>query len=155
MPSSQICTSASLPVMTPRDRKDTTPLSRSVPLVPEWLEHIYLLISYKSHRCFKQAACFICVIGVSRLAESPDGDNDSSSWRSHVQSEELMQTMESSTSTDSSLVEGKQSHLYSCHSDAVLNFWLYCIHAIDIQTFLKQWYDHLHVHHHHSVLQQV
>ncbi|XP_053086343.1 rho guanine nucleotide exchange factor 28 isoform X6 [Pangasianodon hypophthalmus] len=79
IPSSQISTSASLPVMTPRDRRDTStlpcPLSRSVPLVPEW------------------------------LAESPEGDNDSSSWRSHGQSEELLQTMESSTSTDSSLVE--------------------------------------------------
>ncbi|XP_060769019.1 rho guanine nucleotide exchange factor 28 isoform X3 [Neoarius graeffei] len=74
IPSSQISTSASLPVMTPRDRRDTTtlpcPLSRSAPLVPEW------------------------------LAESPEGDNDSQG-----QSEELLHTMESSTSTDSSLIE--------------------------------------------------
>ncbi|XP_047007804.1 rho guanine nucleotide exchange factor 28 isoform X5 [Ictalurus punctatus] len=79
IPSSQISTSASLPVVTQRDRRDTTPLpcpiSRSVPLVPEW------------------------------LAESPEGDTEFSSWRSHGQSEELLQTMESSTSTDSSLVE--------------------------------------------------
>ncbi|KAM9441335.1 rho guanine nucleotide exchange factor 28 isoform 2-T2 [Clarias gariepinus] len=77
--SSQISTSSSLPVMTPRDRRDaaTLPamLSRSVPLVPEW------------------------------LAESPDGDNDSSSWRSHGQAEEFLQNVESSTSTESSLVE--------------------------------------------------
>ncbi|XP_036435838.1 rho guanine nucleotide exchange factor 28 isoform X2 [Colossoma macropomum] len=77
--SSPMATSASLPVMTLRDRKDTTPLpcplSRSVPLVPE------------------------------RLAESPEGDNDSSSWRTPLQSEELLQTVESSTSTESSLVE--------------------------------------------------
>ncbi|KAF5893998.1 rho guanine nucleotide exchange factor 28 isoform X1, partial [Clarias magur] len=77
--SSQISTSSSLPVMTPRDRRDAAtlpcPLSRSVPLVPEW------------------------------LAESPDGDNDSSSWRSHGQSEEFLQNVESSTSTESSLVE--------------------------------------------------
>ncbi|XP_046694848.1 rho guanine nucleotide exchange factor 28 isoform X3 [Silurus meridionalis] len=73
--SSQVSSSASLPMMSPRSRIDTAPLSRSVPLVPEW------------------------------LAESPEGDNDSSSWRSHGQSEELLQTVESSTSTDSSLVE--------------------------------------------------
>ncbi|XP_058238662.1 rho guanine nucleotide exchange factor 28 isoform X6 [Hemibagrus wyckioides] len=76
---SQISTSSSLPVVTPRDRRDaaTLPcnLSRSVPLVPEW------------------------------LAESPEGDSDPSSWRSHGQSEELQQNLESSTSTDSSLVE--------------------------------------------------
>ncbi|KAL7834641.1 hypothetical protein SRHO_G00288880 [Serrasalmus rhombeus] len=76
--SSPMATSASLPVP-PWDRKDMTPLpcplSRSVPLVPE------------------------------RLAESPEGDNDSSSWRTPLQSEELLQTVESSTSTESSLVE--------------------------------------------------
>ncbi|XP_051958149.1 rho guanine nucleotide exchange factor 28 isoform X3 [Xyrauchen texanus] len=37
-----------------------------------------------------------------RLSESPEADND---WRNHIQSEELLQTMESSTSTDSSLIE--------------------------------------------------
>ncbi|XP_060719295.1 rho guanine nucleotide exchange factor 28 isoform X2 [Tachysurus vachellii] len=77
--SSQMSPSSSLPVMTPRDRRDASTLpcnlSRSVPLVPEW------------------------------LAESPEGDSDPSSWRSHGQSEELQQNVESSTSTDSSLVE--------------------------------------------------
>ncbi|KAI4883516.1 hypothetical protein NFI96_023254 [Prochilodus magdalenae] len=77
--SSSMATSASLPVMTPRDRKDTTPLpcplSRSVPSGPE------------------------------RTTESPEGDRDSSPWRTPLQSEELLQTVESSTSTESSLVE--------------------------------------------------
>ncbi|XP_072530075.1 rho guanine nucleotide exchange factor 28 isoform X2 [Salminus brasiliensis] len=77
--SSPMSTSASLPVMTPRERKDTAPLpcplSRSVPLVPE------------------------------RLAESPEGDSDSSLWKIPVQSEEALQTVESSTSTESSLME--------------------------------------------------
>lgn len=42
-----------------------------------------------------------------RLAESPEVDSDSSPWRNAVQAEELLQTVESSTSTESSLVEGK------------------------------------------------
>ncbi|XP_066514614.1 rho guanine nucleotide exchange factor 28 isoform X2 [Hoplias malabaricus] len=77
--SSPISTSASLPVMTSRDRKDMTSLqcslSRSVPLVPE------------------------------RLTESQEGDSDSSSWRTHIQAEELLPSVESSTSTESSLME--------------------------------------------------
>ncbi|XP_035382519.1 rho guanine nucleotide exchange factor 28 isoform X3 [Electrophorus electricus] len=76
--SSAMPTSASLPVMSPRDTKDSVPmlcpLSRSVPLVPE------------------------------RLTESPEGDSDSSTWRTNVQSEESL-TVESFTSTDSSLIE--------------------------------------------------
>ncbi|XP_056097369.1 rho guanine nucleotide exchange factor 28 isoform X3 [Rhinichthys klamathensis goyatoka] len=74
--SSQIPTSASLPVMTSRDSTPLPcPLSRSVPAVTE------------------------------RLSESPEADSDSSPWRNYIQSEELLQTMESSTSTDSSLIE--------------------------------------------------
>uniref|UniRef100_W5KRJ8 Rho guanine nucleotide exchange factor 28 n=1 Tax=Astyanax mexicanus TaxID=7994 RepID=W5KRJ8_ASTMX len=77
--SSSMSTSNSLPVMTSRDRKDTTPLpcplSRSVPLVPE------------------------------RLAESPEDDSDSSIWKIPVQSEDPLQSVESSTSTESSLLE--------------------------------------------------
>jgi len=42
-----------------------------------------------------------------RLSESPEADSDSTPWRNYIQSEELLQTMESSTSTDSSLIEGK------------------------------------------------
>ncbi|RXN28701.1 rho guanine nucleotide exchange factor 28-like isoform X1 [Labeo rohita] len=74
--SSQIPTSASLPVMTSRD---STPLpcslSRSVPAVTE------------------------------RVSGSPEADSDAPPWRNHIQPEELLQTMESSTSTDSSLIE--------------------------------------------------
>ncbi|XP_051544128.1 rho guanine nucleotide exchange factor 28 isoform X3 [Myxocyprinus asiaticus] len=74
--SSQMPTSTSLPVMTSRDSSPLPcPLSRSVPTVTE------------------------------RLSESPEADNDSSSWQNHIQSEELLQTMESSTSTDSSLID--------------------------------------------------
>lgn len=74
--SSQIPTSASLPVMTSRDSTPLPcPLSRSVPAVTE------------------------------RLSESPEADGDSLPWRNYIQSEELLQTMESSTSTDSSLIE--------------------------------------------------
>ncbi|XP_048044520.1 rho guanine nucleotide exchange factor 28 isoform X5 [Megalobrama amblycephala] len=74
--SSQIPTSASLPVMTSRDSTPLPcPLSRSVPAVTE------------------------------RLSESPEADGDSPSWRNNIQPEELLQTMESSTSTDSSLIE--------------------------------------------------
>ncbi|XP_039505926.1 rho guanine nucleotide exchange factor 28 isoform X2 [Pimephales promelas] len=74
--SSQIPTSASLPVMTSRDSTPLPcPLSRSVPAVTE------------------------------RLSESPEADSDSTPWRNYIQSEELLQTMESSTSTDSSLIE--------------------------------------------------
>ncbi|XDV20609.1 hypothetical protein PO909_025911, partial [Leuciscus waleckii] len=74
--SSQIPTSASLPVMTSRDSTPLPcPLSRSVPAVTE------------------------------RLSESPEADSDSPPWRNYIQSEELLQTMESSTSTDSSLIE--------------------------------------------------
>ncbi|XP_053474284.1 rho guanine nucleotide exchange factor 28 isoform X3 [Ictalurus furcatus] len=118
IPSSQISTSASLPVVTQRDRRDTTPLpcpiSRSVPLVPEWFENILPFSLSVIKNAYIQAAFLIylfyfyfliCVFCASRLAESPEGDTESSSWRSHGQSEELLQTMESSTSTDSSLVE--------------------------------------------------
>ncbi|XP_051978943.1 rho guanine nucleotide exchange factor 28-like isoform X3 [Xyrauchen texanus] len=74
--SSQMATSTSLPVMTSRDSSPLSfPLSRSVPTV------------------------------TGRLSESLEADNESSSWRNHIQSEELLQTMESSTSTDSSLIE--------------------------------------------------
>ncbi|KAK7164690.1 hypothetical protein R3I94_003164 [Phoxinus phoxinus] len=74
--SSQIPTSASLPVMTSRDSTPLPcPLSRSVPA------------------------------GTERLSESPEADSDSPPWRNYIQSEELLQTMESSTSTDSSLIE--------------------------------------------------
>ncbi|XP_067294714.1 rho guanine nucleotide exchange factor 28 isoform X2 [Pseudorasbora parva] len=71
--SSQILTSASLPVMTSRDSTPPCPLSRSVPAVTE--------------------------------SESPEADSDSFPWRNHNQPEELLQTMESSASTDSSLIE--------------------------------------------------
>ncbi|XP_067264546.1 rho guanine nucleotide exchange factor 28 isoform X2 [Chanodichthys erythropterus] len=74
--SSQMPTSASLPVMTSRDSTPLPcPLSRSVPAVTE------------------------------RLSESPEADGDSPSWRNNIQPEEFLQTMESSTSTDSSLIE--------------------------------------------------
>ncbi|KAL1275041.1 hypothetical protein QQF64_027855, partial [Cirrhinus molitorella] len=74
--SSQISTSASLPVMTSRDSTPLPcPLSRSVPAVTE------------------------------RLSGSPEADSDAPPWRNHIQPEELLQTMESSTSTDSSLIE--------------------------------------------------
>uniref|UniRef100_A0A8C1EPD2 Rho guanine nucleotide exchange factor 28 n=1 Tax=Cyprinus carpio carpio TaxID=630221 RepID=A0A8C1EPD2_CYPCA len=74
--SSQIPTSASLPVMTSRDSTPLPcPLSRSVPAVTE------------------------------RVSGSPEADSDAPLWRSHIQPEELLQTMESSTSTDSSLIE--------------------------------------------------
>lgn len=59
----------------------------------------------------------MCVWFVARLAENPEGDNDSQG-----QSEELLHTMESSTSTDSSLIEGKQSDLHSSDSDAIQTF---------------------------------
>lgn len=53
---SQISTSSSLPVVTPRDRRDaaTLPcnLSRSVPLVPEWLENSFYLFMNKSSKIF-------------------------------------------------------------------------------------------------------
>nr|XP_055055601.1 rho guanine nucleotide exchange factor 28 isoform X3 [Misgurnus anguillicaudatus] len=42
--------------------------------------------------------------GTERLSESPEADSDSSSWQNHIQPEDL-QTLESSTSTDSSLIE--------------------------------------------------
>uniref|UniRef100_A0A8C1U4L3 Rho guanine nucleotide exchange factor (GEF) 28a n=1 Tax=Cyprinus carpio TaxID=7962 RepID=A0A8C1U4L3_CYPCA len=74
--SSQIPTSASLPVMTSRDSTPLPcPLSRSVPAVTE------------------------------RVSGSPEADSDAPLWRSHIQPEEFLQTMESSTSTDSSLIE--------------------------------------------------
>ncbi|KAA0717169.1 Rho guanine nucleotide exchange factor 28 190 kDa guanine nucleotide exchange factor [Triplophysa tibetana] len=73
---SQVSPSASLPVMTSRASNPLPcPLSRSVPAVTE------------------------------RLSESPDADSDSSPWRNNIQSEDLLQTLESSTSTDSSLIE--------------------------------------------------
>ncbi|XP_077087198.1 rho guanine nucleotide exchange factor 28 isoform X8 [Siphateles boraxobius] len=73
---SQIPTAASLPVMTSRDSTPLPcPLSRSVPAATE------------------------------RLSESPEAYSDSPPWRNYIQSEEFLQTMESSTSTDSSLVE--------------------------------------------------
>lgn len=46
-----------------------------------------------------------------RLSGSPEADSDAPLWRSHIQPEELLQTMESSTSTDSSLIEGKTAGL--------------------------------------------
>ncbi|XP_016143171.1 rho guanine nucleotide exchange factor 28-like isoform X3 [Sinocyclocheilus grahami] len=74
--SSQIPTSASLPLMTSRDSTPLPcPLSRSVPAVTE------------------------------RISGSPEADSDTPLWRNHIQPEELFQTMESSTSTDSSLIE--------------------------------------------------
>ncbi|XP_016358279.1 rho guanine nucleotide exchange factor 28 isoform X3 [Sinocyclocheilus anshuiensis] len=74
--SSQIPTSASLPVMISRDSTPLPcPLSRSVPAVTE------------------------------RISGSPEADSDAPPWRNHIQPEELLQTMESSTSTDSSLIE--------------------------------------------------
>ncbi|XP_031432991.1 rho guanine nucleotide exchange factor 28 isoform X2 [Clupea harengus] len=76
--STLLSTSASLPVMVSRDnRKDsqTNTLSRSVPTATE------------------------------HLSESPEGDTDSPPWRHHSQSDEILQKAESSTSTDSSIVE--------------------------------------------------
>ncbi|XP_042612291.1 rho guanine nucleotide exchange factor 28-like isoform X2 [Cyprinus carpio] len=74
--SSQIPTSASLPVMTSRDSTPLPcPLSRSVPAVTE------------------------------RLSGSPEADSDAPPWRNHIQQEELLQTLDSSTSTDSSFIE--------------------------------------------------
>uniref|UniRef100_A0A8C2F1L9 Rho guanine nucleotide exchange factor (GEF) 28a n=1 Tax=Cyprinus carpio TaxID=7962 RepID=A0A8C2F1L9_CYPCA len=74
--SSQIPTSASLPVMTSRDSTPLPcPLSRSVPAVTE------------------------------RLSGSPEAYSDAPPWRNHIQQEELLQTLESSTSTDSSFIE--------------------------------------------------
>ncbi|XP_065122863.1 rho guanine nucleotide exchange factor 28 isoform X2 [Paramisgurnus dabryanus] len=74
--SSQMSPSASLPVMMSREATPLPcPLSRSVPTVTE------------------------------RLSESPEADSDSSSWQNHIQPEDLLQTLESSTSTDSSLIE--------------------------------------------------
>lgn len=46
-----------------------------------------------------------------RLSGSPEADSDAPLWRSHIQPEDLLQTMESSTSTDSSLIEGKTAGL--------------------------------------------
>ncbi|XP_059404077.1 rho guanine nucleotide exchange factor 28-like isoform X2 [Carassius carassius] len=74
--SSSSQTSASLPVMTSRDSTPLLcPLSRSVPAVTE------------------------------RLCGSPEADSDASPWQNTIQQEELLQTLESSTSTDSSLIE--------------------------------------------------
>lgn len=42
-----------------------------------------------------------------RLSGSPEPDSDAPPWRNHIQQEELLQTLESSTSTDSSFIEGK------------------------------------------------
>ncbi|XP_076844376.1 rho guanine nucleotide exchange factor 28 isoform X2 [Brachyhypopomus gauderio] len=76
--SSVMPVSASLPVMTVKDSKDSvpmlSPLSRSVPLVPD------------------------------RFTESTERKSHSSAWRTNVQTDEILQTMES-TSTDSSLME--------------------------------------------------
>ncbi|XP_062845110.1 rho guanine nucleotide exchange factor 28 [Trichomycterus rosablanca] len=101
VPYSQMSTSASLPMMTPRDRKDLTlpfPLSRSVPLVPDW------------------------------LGESPDRESDSFPWKTQSQSEEFVQTVESSTSTDSSVMEDAvdsslQNSLGSDIQDLVAESW--------------------------------
>ncbi|XP_035247881.1 rho guanine nucleotide exchange factor 28 isoform X3 [Anguilla anguilla] len=75
-----IPTSASLPVMTGRDRRDQVclpnVLSKSVPAVSE-----------------------------RRMSESLEGDGEASVWRNRSQSEELLQVMESSPSTDSSINE--------------------------------------------------
>ncbi|XP_062410013.1 rho guanine nucleotide exchange factor 28 isoform X2 [Sardina pilchardus] len=78
--STSVSPSASLPVMVSRDnRKDSSSqagsLSRSFPTPSE------------------------------RLSESPEGDTDSASWRNNSQSDETLQKAESSTSTDSSIVE--------------------------------------------------
>ncbi|XP_061119657.1 rho guanine nucleotide exchange factor 28 isoform X1 [Conger conger] len=73
-----IPTSASLPVMTSRERRDQVclpnPLSKSVPAVSE-----------------------------RRMSESLEGDAEASVWRNRSQSEELLQVTESSPSTDSSI----------------------------------------------------
>ncbi|KAG9353692.1 hypothetical protein JZ751_011814, partial [Albula glossodonta] len=75
-----IPTSASLPVMTSRDRRDQAylpnPLSKSVPAVSE-----------------------------RRLSEGLEGESEAAVWRNRCQSEELLQVMESSPSTDSSINE--------------------------------------------------
>uniref|UniRef100_A0A8C2AZJ8 Rho guanine nucleotide exchange factor (GEF) 28a n=1 Tax=Cyprinus carpio TaxID=7962 RepID=A0A8C2AZJ8_CYPCA len=39
------------------------------------------------------------------LSGSPEADSDAPPWRNHIQQEELLQTLESSTSTDSSFIE--------------------------------------------------
>ncbi|XP_059406533.1 rho guanine nucleotide exchange factor 28-like isoform X5 [Carassius carassius] len=91
--SSLIPTSASLPVMTSRDSAPLPcPLSRSVPAVTE------------------------------RLSGSPEADSDAPLWRNHIQPEELLQTMESSTSTDSSLIEGQTDSVDSpLQNELVMN----------------------------------
>ncbi|XP_052412726.1 rho guanine nucleotide exchange factor 28 isoform X5 [Carassius gibelio] len=91
--SSLIPTSASLPVMTSRDSAPLPcPLSRSVPAVTE------------------------------RLSGSPEADSDAPLWRNHIQPEELLQTMESSTSTDSSLIEGQTDSVDSpIQNELVMN----------------------------------
>ncbi|XP_028830368.1 rho guanine nucleotide exchange factor 28 isoform X3 [Denticeps clupeoides] len=75
-----IPTSPSLPVMPSRDRRDvsslSSPISRSVPSGTE-----------------------------RRLSESPEGDAGSSFWKNHNLAEEILQAAESSTSTDSSIME--------------------------------------------------
>ncbi|KAJ8400128.1 hypothetical protein AAFF_G00401670 [Aldrovandia affinis] len=75
-----IPTSTSLPVMTSRERRDQpslpNPLSKSVPAVSE-----------------------------RRLSEGLEVDSEASVWRNRSQSEELLQAMESSPSTDSSINE--------------------------------------------------
>lgn len=72
----------------------------------------------------------LCVICVSRLAESPERDSDSSFWRSQGQAEEHLPAIESSTSTDSSLIEGQQSDLHSSGGNTNLNFLISYMHAI-------------------------
>ncbi|XP_030643364.1 rho guanine nucleotide exchange factor 28 [Chanos chanos] len=76
---SLMSSSSSLPVMTPRDRRDgatpACPLSRSVPTASE------------------------------RFSESPEGDTDPSTWKNHIQTGELLHNIESSPSTSSSLTE--------------------------------------------------
>lgn len=74
---------------------------------------------------------FNCVICVTRFAESPEGDSEPSSWRAHGQSEELLLNMESSTSTDSSLVEGKQNDLDSWYLLLPLPQHSHCKHQPD------------------------
>ncbi|KAJ8286995.1 hypothetical protein GJAV_G00045820 [Gymnothorax javanicus] len=75
-----IPSSASLPVMASRDRRDAVslpnPLSKSVPAVSE-----------------------------RRMSDSLAGDDEASVWRNRSHSEELLQVIESSPSTDSSVNE--------------------------------------------------
>lgn len=59
-----------------------------------------------------------------RLSSSPEADSDAPLWRNHIQPEELLQTMESSTSTDSSLIEGKPAGLLMKEISSEITFLL-------------------------------